>query len=225
MEDVVRSKVVRAERVEAFIRDNPVEDPGHQTTVTLFRGRHAVIGVRLDQFRDNQLIGRASRARRRSLRAVIEQVFLRHLAAVAALVAKTDPTGFGAFKRNTKASFVEFGVQARAQLERAKELAETLKQHGLGATELDELEKLVDEYDEVTRTISGAQARQVAATQELLRVGVEITEAVRVLDGVYRYRFINDPERLAQWINVRDVFNAKGKAKSPPPPLEGGGSR
>ncbi|MFN0179639.1 MAG: hypothetical protein ACKVZ0_12645 [Gemmatimonadales bacterium] len=214
-----------AGRVLVFARANPPAEPGHQAATTRFEERLVLADTLLDRQANGQLTAKATRAKRRALRRAIDRQYLRHLVSVAALAAKEDPNRFGLFVRPSgNLSNLAFVAKVRSMLDPAKVAAEALKPLGLGDTLLAELERVLDEFEGLASAASEARASHVAATRDLDRLSVELSESVAVLDGIYRYRFRNDPDRLAQWENVRTMVRSP-KAKAGPPPLEGGVDR
>lgn len=57
----------------------------------------------------------------------------------------------------------------------------------------------LDQFDAAVERGTGARHAHVGARAELEEVGDEIVQIVRVMDGLNRYRFLNDSERLATW--------------------------
>ena len=226
MRDDVGRKLAMAGRVHTFVRANPPADPGHLAATTLFEARLASAGALRDRQSDGQLTAKATRAKRRDLRRVLDQQYLRHLVTVAGVAAKNDPDRFGRFTRPAAdLSYPVFAGKVRSMLDQAKEAADVLKPLGLGDTALADLEKVLAEFDEVARAASANRALHVAATGELARVSAEVMESVGVLDGIYRYLFRNDSERLTQWANVRGIQRAPRTKPASPPAPEGGADR
>ena len=56
----------------------------------------------------------------------------------------------------------------------------------------------------------------MGASADLQAVITEITEQVRVLDGLVRYRFSDNAELMAAWASARDVLGPF-RSKSEPP--------
>ncbi len=225
MRSAVRRKMEMAERVRVFVRANPLVDPGHQAAATQFEGRLTVAQGLLERQANGRLTAKATHEMRKALRREISEQYLRHLVTVAEMAGKGDPNRFGLFRRPTsKATNVAFATALRSMLAAAREAGDELKTHGLGESLLTDFERAVAQLDDLNRAATEARAAHVGATKDLERLGAGVIESVGVLDGIYRYRLATDPERLARWSSVRNVFNPI-RDKAAPPPVEGGADR
>jgi hypothetical protein len=61
----------------------------------------------------------------------------------------------------------------------------------------------------------------VEASADLEAVAAEIAERVRLLDGLVRYRFGDDPALMQGWASARDVLGPF-RTKAQPEPEAGG---
>lgn len=217
----VGRKVGMSKRVAVFVRANPPSDQGHQAAVTRFEARVTLAEVLLQRQSDGRLSAKATRNKRRTVRAEIDQYYLRHLVTVGAAAAQDDPGRFGVFQRpGLRVRDLAFSNRVRSMLEVAKAGEDVLKPLGLGDGLLDDLAQELDEFDRLITNTSEHRAAHVAATKDLNRVVAELTETVAVLDGMYRYRFRAEPELLAQWANVRDAATVhRTRSKAPEPPI------
>jgi len=67
---------------------------------------------------------------------------------------------------------------------------------------------------------SGQALQGTGASADLRAVMAEVSEQVKVLDGVARYRFGGNAERMGAWASVRSVVGPfRSHTSSPPSPL------
>jgi hypothetical protein len=98
---------------------------------------------------------------------------------------------------------------------------------------LAELKREVAEFEATIVQAFNAPRDHIGASAELLFVSNELVELVRMVDGLNRHRFRNEPEVLAEWQAASRVraFTPRGeepvKGSEPPaigglPPADGG---
>src|SRR5258708_7538332 len=80
---------------------------------------------------------------------------------------------------------------------------------------LDDLDVAITDF-ETTREVTRAGEREhVGATADLWAVGSEIVRHMRLLDGLVRYRFGQNPGLMSAWASARSVgdpVRSKGEA-------------
>ncbi len=105
-------------------------------------------------------------------------------------------------------------MQVEAQTRRQE-----LVKHGLVEPLLDDLGRLLDELDAVSERGQEARRVHVGATAQLEVASSEVVRLVKALGGLNRYRFVNDPELLAQWESASNVV--AGRRAGGEKPVEG----
>jgi hypothetical protein len=159
------------------------------------------------QQRDGLLTAQAANARKRELRRRVRQAHLEHVERVATVAARDLPELGGKFVVNPRgASYLAFRTAARSLQAEAVSHKDVLVTHGLVDTVLDDLAKALDEFDQVSQQAAEAREAHVTASARLDIVAGEIMETVRVLDGVNRVRFANDPDLLAAWESASNLL-------------------
>lgn len=73
-------------------------------------------------------------------------------------------------------------------------------------TLLDNLGKALDQYEQTLEATRESRLNHVGASADLQAVGVEIIQQVKVLDGLVRYRFGDNPELMGAWVSARNVL-------------------
>ena len=98
------------------------------------------------------------------------------------------------------------------------EAQEALLNEGMTPTLLTELGKMLTEFDAASEAARAARLDRIGARADL--------EAVKVLDGINRWRFGKDPELLVAWNAARHVPGAGSRVspRGPEGPVAGGES-
>jgi hypothetical protein len=148
---------------------------------------------------------------------------LRFLVAVGAVAARGNVEFAAHFRLPTKSSHQAFLTAARGMLNTALAQKEVLIGEGMSATLLDDLTAKLADFERTLEASRAGRREHVEASAELEAVSVEITERVRMLDGLVRYRFGDNPALMEGWASARDVlgpFRSKVQQQQP----EAGGS-
>jgi hypothetical protein len=95
---------------------------------------------------------------------------------------------------------------------------ELLVKHGLADTVLESLGQAPDQFDAAVEQGSAGRRAHVGASAELDTVADEVVQVVRVMDGLNRFRFASDAERLAAWESASSVVAAPRPAAVKPVP-------
>ena len=123
-----------------------------------------------------------------------------------------------------------FRTAARGMAAEAQNQKEVLVKHGLVETVLDNLVQALDQFDAAMEQATGGRQAHVGASAELKAVADEVVQNVNVMDGLNRYRFMNDAELLAAWESASNVLAAprsgtSTRAAPEPAPPAGGENR
>ena len=113
----------------------------------------------------------------------------------------------------TNSSFVTSGKSLVAVAEGQKEL---LAQEGMSATLLDELTKMVAEFEIILEAVRTARREHIGARADLEVITAELLKVVKVLDGITRYRFGMNPEMMAEWGAVKQVLGRSARGRVAP---------
>jgi len=219
-----RRTIEMGTRALEFSRAHPDESPGYVATLT----RLAELLDRTEELatrqRDGTLQVRASTAQKRKLSRSLRRAHLAHVARVARIAAREDPEVAEKLTlRPGTRTYLAFRTAARGMAAEAQSRKEVLVKHGLAESVLVSLAQTLDQFDAAVE--SGIVGRQthVAASAELRAVADEIYQIVQVMDGLNRYRFMNDPELLAGWDSASNVLAAPKSSKPGPdtPPTGG----
>jgi hypothetical protein len=206
MNKAVRRKLEMVARVREFSRAHPSDDPGYAVVLGRLEERLA----RAEAIATRQVKGtaeaRAAQTRRRELRRVVESQLLRHLVAVGSVAGKSHGELAERYKLPySKAPNQAFLTYVKELVTLAQSQRELLVKEGLGETLLEDLGKLVSEFEALSEAARTGRRDHIGARAELEVIASGLLDQVRVLDGVNRDRFGKDKELLAEWRAVREV--------------------
>ena len=95
-------------------------------------------------------------------------------------------------------------------------LPELLVSRGMSGTLVDDLATALAQFEKTLEATRAGRRDHVGASADLQAVITEITEEVRVLDGLVRYRFSDNAELMGAWASARDVLGPFRSRSEPP---------
>jgi hypothetical protein len=115
----------------------------------------------------------------------------------------------------------------------AQSQKELLVKHGLLDSVLESLSHNLDQFDRAVEQGTDARRAHVGASAELDALAEELTQVVRLMDGINRTRTADDPDSLAQWQSASNIIGpprsggqtvsrSGGQGTSPQTPPRGG---
>jgi hypothetical protein len=225
MKAVTRRKIEMGTRALKFSREHPDGSPGSASALTRLQDRLARAEQLAEQQREGILDVRIATARKRDLRRAIKRSHLKHLASVAQVAAEEAPELARMFTLQPQSNpYLAFRTAVRGFAAEAESRKELLVKHGLAETVLSGLTQALNEFDVAVDQGAGGRSAHVGASAELDAVGNEIVQVVNVMSGTNRTRFAQDPELMAAWESVSNVFatpRADAKPTTPTPPAGG----
>lgn len=82
---------------------------------------------------------------------------------------------------------------------------------------LDDLVKKVSEFEAASESVRSARLDHIGARTDLDVITGELSDLVRVLDSINRYRYGKDPVSMAEWTAAKEVpFQPKTVGVVPP---------
>ncbi len=206
MKAPTRRKLEMGKRALEFSRANPDASPGYAAALARLEERLARGEQLAAQQRDGILQVRTASAKKRDLRRTVKRSHINHLARVAEVAAREEPEMSRKFMLRREANpYLAFRTAARGMAAEAESRKELLVKHGLTDTVLGALVKALDEFDAAVEQGSQGRRAHVGASADLDAVADEVVQVVKVMDGLNRYRFEKDPERLAGWESASNV--------------------
>lgn len=217
MNATIRRKLEMAARVRDFIRAHPAEGAS-EGPLTRLEALLRRAEEQAAQQRAGLIEVSVASARRAELRRALQFRLLRHLVKVGVVAAKGRVELDKEFRYpRGNASHRAFLTAAKGMLAKAETERELLVGQGMSATLLEDLGKAVSEFEATLEKSSAGRRDHVGARADLAAVTVEIMDLVRLLDGLVRYRFGDDPELMAAWLSARNVAGPFLRAKVTPP--------
>ena len=230
MNTVVRRTLEMVRRVREFIRAHLSIEPGYAPALGRFEEsltRAEAIAARQQEGRTAE---RAARAQRKELRRVLHFQLVRYLVSVGSLATRDRVELSERFKLpNSNVSNSAFLTSVKALLAAAEAEKELLVQLGMMPTLLDDLGGMVAKFETALEAIRTGRRDHIGARADLDAITGELVDQVKVLDGITRYRFGDDPEVMAEWKAVRRVPGQPQAEGTPPagqgvvPPTSGAG--
>ncbi len=83
---------------------------------------------------------------------------------------------------------------------------------------LDDLARMVSEFQVASVAARDARRDHVEARIELDAITTELTEQVNLLDGITRYRFGFDSVVMSEWKEARALLGLRRNGEAPPAP-------
>jgi hypothetical protein len=105
----------------------------------------------------------------------------------------------------TRATNQAFVTLVQGMLEKATEHKDLLVKQGLSETVLGDLAASLEEFEQTLEATRAARREHIGASGDLRAVATEISEQVKLLDGLVRYRFGDDAELMTAWGSARNV--------------------
>ena len=207
---VLRRRLEMAVRVRDFLR-------AHRTEGNQGGGAEAAASARLEELlaraevlaaqqRAGVVAQRGSTAQRAGVRRALQSQLLRYLSAVGRVAARQN-TELGAQFRlpATRATNQAFLTLARGMLTKATEQKDLLVSRGMSEQLLDDLAAALTAFEQTLEATRAARREHVGASADLDAVFSEISQQVRLLDGLVRYRFGDNAELMGAWASARNV--------------------
>ena len=223
MNAVLRRRLEMAERVRDFLRAHATE--GAQATAL---ARLEELIQRADALAAQQRAGvvaaKSATVQRARLRQALQTKLLRYLAGVGAVAAKDTPELAEQFRLpRANVNHQGFLTAARGMLEEAMAQKELLVSRGMSEKLLDDLQAALSELENTLEASRTGRREHVGASADLQAVASQITEQVRLLDGLVRYQFGGNVGLMGAWASARNVvgpFRSHGES-----PAGGGGAQ
>ena len=217
----LRRRLEMAVRVRDFFRTNRTEGVTQDGAVARLEQLVQRAELLASQQRAGVVATRGAVEQRAQLRRTLLSNLLRYLSAVGAAAARENTELAAQFRLpKPRGGNQVFVTWARGMVEKATALKDLLVTRGMSAKLLDDLTAALAEFEQTLEATRTARLAHVGATADLQAVLAEISEQVRVLDGLVRYRFGDNEELMGAWASARNVVAPLRSQKTP----EAGGS-
>jgi hypothetical protein len=208
-------------RVMEFIRQHPDTSPGFVAAGARLQDRLQRAEQLARQYDEGRRQVRVSTGRKRELRRLMMQAHLHHLAHVAETASVEEPELLQKFvlRFADATTYQAFQTAASGIAAEAESRKELLLKHGMSDDVLTALEVALEQFETATEQGAGGRLAHVGATAELEVVSEQVVQVVKVMKGLVRIRFGNQPEVLAAWESASNVV-ATPKAEDKEGPVE-----
>jgi hypothetical protein len=222
MDTIVRRKLEMAARVREFCRAHASTEPGYAPILARLEDRLTKATAIAAREQEGRVAARGARNHRRELRRVLHFQLVRYLVAVGSVAAKDRAELAERFKLPSgNATNVAFLASVRALLASAEPQKDLLIQAGMKDTLLDDLDRMASEMETAIETVRTGRREHIGARADLESITAELVDQVKVLDGMTRYRFGDNPDMMAEWKAVKAIPGQPRNVVSPPPAGDG----
>lgn len=220
MKAVLRRRLEMAVRVRDFLRAHRTDGVAEAAALTRLEQLVDRAEVLVAQQRAGVVATRGAAAHRAEVRGALQSRLLRYLTAVGKVAAEENlELGVQFRLPKTAATNQAFVTIARGMLEKAREQKELFVSRGMSEQLLDDLAAALEEFEQTLEATRAGRREHVGASADLQAVLSEISQQVRLLDGLVRYRFGDSAELMGAWASARNVvgpFRSKeGDSQAP----------
>ena len=157
------------------------------------------------QQRTGTIIEGAANGRKNRYREKVLPPVLNHLIRVAVVASSEVPELARTFQMPDDESYAAFRTAIGAMAASARVHLDLLVRHGLVESLLTSLEQTIVQLDQATAEADEGRRAHVGASADLEVVAQDLVKLVKVMDGLNRFRFAEDAERLAAWASASNV--------------------
>jgi hypothetical protein len=177
-----------------------------------------------NQQRSGLVETRAATLQRAEIRELLKTKLLKYLRAVGVVAARGNVEFAAHFQLPRQSNHQAFLTAARQMVNTATAQKDVLIGEGMSGTLLDDLTAKLAEFEKTLEASRAGRREHVEASADLEAVATEIAERVRMLDGLVRYRFGDNPALMEGWSSARDVLGPFRSKVQQQEPEAGGGA-
>ena len=214
-----RRKLEMGKRVMEFSRKYPDTSPGYVAAAARLQERLGRADELARRQNDGRSEVRVATGRKRELRRRMLQTHLDHLAQVAEIASVEEPEILRKFVFPSDATtYQAFQTAAAGIAAEAESRKDLLLKHGLSEEVLNDCKVVLDQFETAVEQGAAGRLTHVGATAELAVVSEQVVQVVKVMNGLIRIRFGNQPETLAAWESASNVIAPGRPAEENTPP-------
>ena len=206
-----------AARVREFIRARSASEPGYPPVLARLDALLARADVIAGRQHQGVVAAQGARAHRRELRDVLHRKLMHYLVALGTYAGKDQAELARQFHLpDGKSTNTAFLTAVKALVAAAESQRDLLVQQGLAVASLDEINRLVSEFEVASEAARTARRDHIGARTDLEVITAQLVDEVNLLDGITRYRFGDDAEVMAEWKAARRVLGQPRTVVVPP---------
>lgn len=206
MDAKVRRQVATGTGARDFGRSHPVDAPEFVLILGELDELLGLAQVAAAKQREGFVDRHTAAVQKEEIERRIRGMHLPHIQRAAQRAAADDPQLADAFPRKpATTSQAGFRTVVGGIAEAAEAHQEVMGKRGMSAAVLGDLKESIKQYDAAMELGVQARAVHLEASAQLRHLGDEIVKRVRLLDGINRLHFQQDPAALALWAAVSRV--------------------
>jgi hypothetical protein len=206
MDAKVRRQVATGTGARDFGRSHPVDAPEFVLILGELDELLGLVQAAATRQREGFIDRHKAAVQKDELERRIRGMHLPHIQRAAKGAAADDPQLADAFPRKpATSSQAGFRTVVGGIADAAEEHKEVLGKRGMSADVLGDLKDSITQYDAALDLGVQARAAHLEASAQLRHLGNEIIQRVKLLDGINRLHFRQDPGVLAAWAAVSRV--------------------
>ena len=224
MDARLRRRLEMAVRVRDFLRAHRTDGVAEGTALARLEELVQRAEKLAAQQRAGILAARASTEMRGEVRRALRSKLLLYLSAVGGVAANEDAELGAQFRLPRVGPNQAFVTMSRGMLEKAIAHKDLLVKRGMSEQLIVDITTAIDEFEHSLEATRAGRLEHVGASADLRAVMTNISDQVRVLDGIVRYRFGDNAELMGAWASAHSVvgpFRSKVQEQEP----EAGGSQ
>lgn len=221
MDARLRRRLEMAVRARDFLRAHKTDGVAEGAALTRLEELIQRAEVLAGQQRAGIVATRAATEMRAEVRRALRSKLLLYLSAVGGVAASENTELAAQFRLPRVGPNQAFVTMARGMLEKATAHKELLVKRGMSETLLTDITAAIEEFEQTLEATRAGRREHVGASADLRAVMAEVSEQVKVLDGIVRYRFGDNAELMGAWASVHSVLGPFRSHTASPP--DGGG--
>jgi hypothetical protein len=194
-----------AVRVRDFLRAHPTDGVAEGAALARLEELVGRAEVLASQQRAGILAARAATEMRGEVRRALRSRLLHYLSAVGQAAANENAELGQEFRLPRVGPNQAFVTIARGMLEKATANKDLLAKRGMSEKLLADIDATIKSFEHTLEATRMGRRDHVGASADLRAVMAEVSEQVKVLDGVVRYRFGDNAELMGAWGSAHSV--------------------
>lgn len=210
MNIIVRRKLDMATRVRTFSRAHPSTEPTYTTVLGRLEERLTEAEAIATKQYEARVAARGARNTRKELRRTVHFQLLKYLVIVGKVAAKSRTELATQFRLpSVSANNQAFLTVVKALVAAAEQQRDVLVAAGMAPALLEELQQKLAAFETASEEARARRLSHIGARTDLEKITGSLMDAVRVLDGINRWRFAKDPEVMAEWEAARHLLPSR----------------
>jgi hypothetical protein len=205
MDARLRRRLEMAVRVRDFLRAHPTDGVAEGAALARLEELVGRAEVLASQQRAGILAARAATEMRGEVRRALRSRLLHYLSAVGQAAANENAELGQEFRLPRVGPNQAFVTIARGMLEKATANKDLLAKRGMSEKLLADIDATIKSFEHTLEATRMGRRDHVGASADLRAVMAEVSEQVKVLDGVVRYRFGDNAELMGAWGSAHSV--------------------